>query len=193
MRLASFCIKPYLTRVFLYKNKLNNIFILLRRQLNYMRNREYSTREIDRILSDRNNGIVSNRRYSRRSVLASEESDKRMSMEANPVFQQIAEIAEKHGYELREAYLAGIANEPVIRFNSVSEKFKPEIYYEARMHFNFSNPMESTFEGYFKVQTAAYGALSINEYSKLAQYVINAYEMLKELETVDISKLAHID
>ena len=131
--------------------------------------------------------------YLRHSVLASAESDIRIQMEDNPVFQQIAEIADNHGYELSVAYLVGPANEPRIRFKNVNEKFKPEISYEARMNFNFSNPMESTFEGHFRVQTTSYGSLAIDEYSKLAQYVANAYEMLKELEAVDISGLEHID
>lgn len=156
-------------------------------------NKEYSTKEIDRILSNTNNALISSKQYSRRSILASTESDKRVQMEDNPVFQQIAEIAENHGYELSIAYLVGPANEPRIRFKNVNEKFKPEISFDAKMNFNFSNPMESTFEGHFRVQTTSYGSLAIDEYSKLAQYVANAYEMLKELEAVDISGLAHID
>lgn len=158
-----------------------------------MKNRKCSPKVIDRIMNSRKSVATASKRRARRSVLSEDRINARAQMEINPVYQELAEIADAYGYELLEAYLIGPLGEPKIRFRNTYEKYKPEVIYEANLKLNSSDPMASTFEGHFKAQTTSFGMLPVKEYAKYAENVAHTYGMLKELEEVDISGLARID
>lgn len=137
-----------------------------------MRNRDYSPREIDSILA--------NRRYSRRGLLA----DVHEVMESNETFQEIASIAESHGYQLDYALIR--YGEPKIVFrDTIGQKYKPQIRYSTG---RFGEP-----KGFY-ADTVSYGdTMTVDKYKIFAKNVLEAYKMLEELESVDLSGLYEED
>ena len=83
-----------------------------------MKNRKCSPKVIDRIMNSRKSVATASKRRVRRSVLSEDRVNARAQMEINPVYQELAEIADVYGYELLEAYLIGPLGEPKIRFRN---------------------------------------------------------------------------
>lgn len=111
------------------------------------------------------------------AVDPAEREEFRKRVANNPTNKKIQSIAKKYGYEAGQSYIYswGDANIRIMR----KKDFSPEIYYTD----SSSGKME------FKIQTTSYGALNEKQYETFLDGCQDAYNLVKELGKVDLSKL----
>jgi len=134
-----------------------------------------------------NKEILQKLRESRR---LKEESDdagfnnfKKLCME-NPTWKKINKICTDHGYKLAPlSYIDVLKNgAKLLNMNIIdrNEKYYPEIYID---QIKRSEKVE------FRIQTSAYGVLSIEECDKFIECITAARDMIEEIEKIDLFTL----
>lgn len=98
----------------------------------------------------------------------------------DPTNKKLKSIANKYGYNADESYIRSWG-EAYIQLRPKSDDFHPEVYYRS----DYFGKKVSMFE----IQTTSYGSMGINEYEKFMKACNDAYNMVKELQKVDLSKL----
>lgn len=108
-------------------------------------------------------------------------NDFKKVIEKNPVNKKIQQIASKYGYVAGQSYMRwyGSAN---IHISPKNDDFHPAIYY--------SDDDYGKFNPKFEIQTTSYGSLDSKEYADFLKGCTDAYNMVKELEKIDVTKLA---
>lgn len=145
-----------------------------------MRNREYSTRDIDRLLSNRRS-ILANRRAVLAKISSYEEALE--IMRQSSAFQKMEEITQKYGYRLDSAQ---------IRFGSIEIIIIPTKQYQPDINFRGKRYGKTVNE--FTFGTVGKGDLSIDEYAEFLKAGTDAYKMIREIEgEVDLYDLVNMD
>ena len=99
---------------------------------------------------------------------------------------EMRRICERYGYELYTAYNMQFSEGgklyPTLKVYPIDSKsYSPEIYYEDDDVFG-NKPR-------FSIQTTSYGSLDIDEYAKFIIDCRSAYQLVKDLEEIDLSLL----
>lgn len=104
-------------------------------------------------------------------------------MQSNSTYKKAKSIVEKYGYEIDPYCFVDVRKgNKFIKFNvEGNERFDPEI------HFQRKSWGEDGYE--FKIQTTSYGSLTIEEYATFLVRVTAAYNMVKELDKLDLFTL----
>lgn len=109
-------------------------------------------------------------------------------MRDNATFKKIDSICKKYGYELYDAYVKVYEKSgnkyPRVSIRKV-QKFHPEIYY--------NNSLLDKKVNYFSIQTTSYGSLEKEEYEEFLKGCQDAYNLVSELEKIDLETLAIIE
>lgn len=108
-------------------------------------------------------------------------------MRDNATFKKIDSICKKYGYELYAAYVEVYESGnkyPRVSISKV-QKFHPEIYY--------NNNLLDKKVNYFSIQTTSYGSLEKEEYEEFLKGCQDAYNLVSELEKIDLGTLAIIE
>lgn len=99
------------------------------------------------------------------------------AMKENPVYKKIESICKNKGYTLKHA--SYVDNEVDIRISP--DKDHPEIYYNYKRFGEVVNQ--------FKIQTWSHGALSLEDYEIYLKNCQDAYDVVKQLQELDLTKL----
>ena len=107
--------------------------------------------------------------------------------QANPTYKKAAAIAKKYGYRIADACYVDVAKNgnKFISFNVAAvdrRSYHPEIYCSAA----YGNDYE------FKIQTTAYGTMTLDEHTEFIKGVTDAHNMVAELSELDLTTLYKI-
>ena len=99
----------------------------------------------------------------------------------DPTNKKIKQIANKYGYEADQSYIRSWG-EPTIQIRSKNyNDMHPDIYYRSD---HFGKKVSQ-----FEIQTTSYGSMTTKEYETFIKCCNDAYNMVKELEKLDLTKL----
>jgi hypothetical protein len=102
-------------------------------------------------------------------------------VQGDPTNKKIKSIASKYGYVSDECYMRSWG-EPYIQIRSKNrDDYHPEIYFRSDY---FGKKVNK-----FEIQTTSYGSLDEKEYAEYIKCCNDAFNMIKELSKVDLSKL----
>lgn len=108
-------------------------------------------------------------------------------MKSNPTFKKIESLCSKYGYRLYggTATTRKNGNKYIdIRIQQAdwnNKEYHADIYY--------SSPSFLGDDSRFEIQTAAYGALTVEEYAKFLKGCQDSYDLVTELNKIDLSTL----
>ena len=100
----------------------------------------------------------------------------------NSVNKKIKQIADKYGYVAKETFLYWYGG---IHCNIAPKDhtdFHPEVY--------ISTDLDDDSVVEYRIQTTSYGALSLDAYKEFFKCCDDAYNMMKEISELDLTKLA---
>lgn len=100
----------------------------------------------------------------------------------NDTYKKMKSICDKYGYELGLAYWANYGDAVINIKPSNVNKYIPEVY-PPQIYVGKQTP--------WKVNTTAYGALSLDEFAKFVEGNKRAYNMIEELSKIDFTTLEH--
>lgn len=101
----------------------------------------------------------------------------------NETYKKAKAIAEKYGYEIQKACYVSVYPDGTKYINfgvdeNSDDRFSPAVYFD---NF-FEHPT-------FAIQTVSYGFLEVNKYAYFIERVTAAYNMVKELDKLDLYTL----
>lgn len=103
----------------------------------------------------------------------------------DPTNKKIQSIASKYGYNADNSYMRSWGD-PYVQLSSKDRNdFHPQIYFND----GYAGINKAKNSWKFEIQTTSYGSLDEKEYEKFLKCCQDAYNMIKELSKVDLSKL----
>lgn len=104
------------------------------------------------------------------------------AMRSNPTYKKISAVCANYNYKLFFAYREDYGHNRMSTTITIREtrRYQPEIYYQNSFG-------QDNYE--FKIQTSAYGALTLEEHAEYLENVTEAHELVAELSKMDFSGL----
>ena len=100
----------------------------------------------------------------------------------NPVNKKIKQIAEKYGYAAKETFLYW--------YGGIHCSISPKDYNDFHPEVSISSDLDDDSVVEYRIQTTSYGALSLDDYKEFLKCCDDAYNMMKEISELDLTKLA---
>lgn len=123
-----------------------------------------------------------------KNFVVNESEDFKTVFANNSAVKKIDSLCNKYGYKLYSAYNKKLQNgEDFIKINIRPVKdFHSEISFDDGYFFSNTKP-------HFTIQTTAYGALDLNDYEKFLKGCNDSYNLVKELNKINLSELPIIE
>lgn len=141
--------------------------------------------ELTRKILERN-GVESNRRLYESSLREDEDQYKEYMrrMKDNATYKKIESLCTKYGYRLGGATATSRGSKKDIELRIIDDRptYHPPIYYTNYMS-SFGKDPE------FEIQTIAVGSLVLTEYEKYLKGCQDAYNLVSELDKIDLTTL----
>lgn len=100
----------------------------------------------------------------------------------NSVNKKIKQIADKYGYVAKETFLYW--------YGGIHCSISPKDYNDFHPEVTISSDLDDDSVVEYRIQTTSYGSLSLDDYKEFLKCCDDAYNMMKEISELDLTKLA---
>lgn len=113
----------------------------------------------------------------------SDNNDFKQEVKNNPINKKIKQIANKYGYVAKETYLTSYGGIQCSIYPKDHSDYHPDVYIDRYFDEDKAGKID------FRIQTTSYGSISVSDYSEYLKACEDAYNMLSEIEKLDLNKL----